>query len=152
MSKTIRTVTDRRVAVVSAGVTKLVRATDVRRIAVAAAGIRGPAGTGSQQFFDFAYGDPSPVTLVTVAAGKRILSCEIAILTPFDGVGASLQVGDAGQLDRLMAASDNLPSVSSVFSVSPNIGYGSATELLLSIVPGAGATAGSGMVVLTIQT
>ena len=44
MSKTIRTTSTQRLAVVSAGTTKLVRTTQTRRIAVALAGIRGPGG------------------------------------------------------------------------------------------------------------
>lgn len=97
----------------------------------------------------FFYGDATPKPLFTIEANKRILSISIFITTAFDGIGASLSVGDASNYSSLMATSDILPNIESVWEVTPSVVYGTATPLFLSIVPGSGATAGAGLITIT---
>lgn len=99
----------------------------------------------------FAYGDASPVIIGEVPSGKEILEVQIFILTPFDGAGAALQVGIVGTPADLMASSENDPTSAGEYSVAPLIPYGSATNIILTITPGSGASAGAGIVLVTFQ-
>ena len=110
------------------------------------------AGSAGVTQYAFSYGDASPALIVTIPAGKIVYGVSINISVPFDGIGASLQIGDAGVADRLMTASQNEPSTVGAYSTSPSYLYGTATQLNLSITPGAGATQGSGLIILSIQT
>lgn len=100
---------------------------------------------------NFAYGDATPATIATAIAGKLVYGVGLHIKTPFDGVGATLRVGDAGQLDRLMTTAENAPGQVGSSTTTPAHAYGADTQILLSITPGAGATTGSGVVILHIQ-
>lgn len=117
-----------------------------------AAGVQGPPGSGGGAIeINFAFGDATPATLITATAGKIVYGIGVHIRVPFDGVGAQVTVGDAGDLDRLMTAVENdLTSVGSN-ETNPAYAYGSNTQLLLSITPGAGASQGSGLVTIYIQ-
>lgn len=109
----------------------------------------GANGSGGIEF-PFAWGDASPRQIVIAVAGKLIYGVQIHIATAFDGVGASLTVGDAGQTDRLMSVYKSDPNTAGTYTASPAHRYGVATPILLTINPGAGASAGAGL--LTIFT
>lgn len=117
-------------------------------------GPQGPVGAtgGATIEIPFAYGDATPATLVTATAGKLIYGVSLNIKVPFDGVGASLRVGDAGVLDRLMGSAENDPTQICSNTTAPAYAYGSNTAILLSITAGAGATTGAGLAVLYIQS
>ncbi len=100
----------------------------------------------------FSYGDASPEFIVTIPAGKVIASVQLSISTPFDGTGAVLTVGDSITADSLMSAVDNDPSVMGSSTTYPCSFYGTSTQALLSITPGAGATQGAGVIILTFQS
>jgi len=114
-------------------------------------GLTGPAG-GAAVEMSFSYGDATPATIATAVAGKLVYGVGVHIKVPFDGVGAALRVGDAGQLDRLMAATENDPTQVGSSTTAPAYAYGVNTAVLLSVTPGAGATQGSGIIVLYIQS
>lgn len=99
----------------------------------------------------FAYGDASPSTIVSAPTGKVIYEVEIAITQTFDGVGAALKVGDGSVSDRLMKTTENDPTQVGSNKTAPAYSYGSATAVLLTITPGAGATQGRGVVFVRIQ-
>lgn len=99
----------------------------------------------------FAFGDATPSNLLIVPGGKLIYVAEIIMLTPFDGVGCSLSIGDSGNLSRLMAVDQNDPTSDATYVTTPAISYGVDTQLLLTIVQGSGATQGNGLVRLSIQ-
>lgn len=125
----------------------------VAEIAVVTVGEAGPAGpagppgsaAGTYQA-TFAYGDASPAIVATVPAGKVVYEVEIAIVTPFDGAGAALSVGDAGLPDRLMTLIENDPTQRGSNTTAPAYQYASDTDILLTITPGAGASQGNGIV------
>lgn len=96
----------------------------------------------------FAYGDATPKLIHITAANEVIFSASIVILEPFNGVGAALQLGDVGDLSRLIAQVD--PLQVATFTFTPGFTYTEVTQLLLSITPGAGATQGKGFVLLKI--
>lgn len=114
------------------------------------AGPPGTNGSGGIEF-PFAWGDASPRQIVIAAAGKLVYSVQIHISTPFNGVGASLTVGDAGQSDRLMSVYQSDPNTAGNYTAAPSHRYGTATPLLLTINPGAGASAGVGLLTLFIE-
>jgi hypothetical protein len=101
--------------------------------------------------FNFAFGDASPAVLNVATAGKQIFDVEVNLTQPFDGVGASLTIGDAAILDRLMSESQNDPATAGRYQTAPEFVYGGDTQLLLSIIPGEGATTGAGVVAIRVQ-
>lgn len=120
----------------------------------AANGIKWTAGGGSASSFievPFSYGDASPKLLGIIASGKMVLNCSVRIINPFNGTSAALSVGSSGTPDDIMATGDNYPGIQSTWSNNPNTIYGSDTNVYLTINSGADATAGSGLLVLTIQ-
>lgn len=110
----------------------------------------GPAGAASVEI-NFAFGDATPVTVVTALANKLVYSAQLHILVPFNGVGAALTVGDAAQPDRLMKANENDVLTAGANTTAPAYAYAVNTPLLLSITPGAGASQGAGVLILGIQ-
>ena len=117
------------------------------------AGPPGPAGASGAGAVEiaFAFGDATPKTLVTAGAGKLAYRVAIHISTAFDGSGATLQIGDAGDPARLMAASQNLPGEVGSYETNPNHRYAGSTVLLLTITPGGGVSQGAGIVTLQVQ-
>ena len=116
-------------------------------------GPTGPAGPPGSVAVEanFAFGDATPAAITTALAGKLVYGVELYIKTPFDGVGAQVVVGDAGQADRLMAANENDLLTVGGNHTTPAHAYAVDTPILLSITPGAGATQGAGVIVLRIQ-
>lgn len=117
------------------------------------AGATGPAGPPGAAAIEvaFSYGDATPVSAATALAGKLVYGVQIHIRVPFNGTGAALTVGDAGDTARLMAAVDNDPTAVGGYTTTPAYAYGSDTGVTLSITPGAGASQGAGILVLYIQ-
>lgn len=114
------------------------------------AGPVGPPGPAGIEF-NFAFGDATPATVVTALAGKMVYGVQLHIKVPFDGAGAALVVGDAAQANRLMAAAENDVTTVGSNTTAPAYVYTANTPILLGITPGAGATQGSGVLVLSIQ-
>ena len=122
----------------------------VTSVNVGRAGKDGLDGSGMIQI-NFAYSDASPALLALATANKLVYKVQVHIKTPFDGIGASLQVGDAASFDRLMKSTENDPALIGSNETNPAHGYAVDTPLLLSINAGAGATQGSGLLTLHIQ-
>jgi hypothetical protein len=100
----------------------------------------------------FNYGDASPKLLTTVPANKLVLMSSIVIKTAMNGTGPSLTIGSTSVPDDVMATTDNAPGILSNWTNNPDTVYGSDTPIYLTINNGSGATAGSGLVILQIQT
>jgi len=100
----------------------------------------------------FSFGDSSPVNVIVAASGQLIESVKILILTTFNGVGAALEVGDAGQSDRLLSQNQVNPSVAATYESNPNYTYGASTQIKLTITPGTGASQGSGLLIITYKS
>jgi len=129
--------------------------TEEKAIVVVSLGEQGPQGPAGADgnFIEvaFAYGDASPAVIATALAGKAVFQVGLHILVPFDGGAPELTIGDASNPDRLMAAHENDPTQVGSNTTAPAYVYGEDTELILTIVPGAGASQGSGLVTLSIQ-
>ena len=99
---------------------------------------------------NFAYGDASPLALYTIptSPAKTCWAVALAIDTPFNGTSPSLTIGDVGDADRLMAATQNDPTTAGTYTTNPAHVYAAGSVITLTIVPGAGASAGSGKIQL----
>jgi hypothetical protein len=106
------------------------------------------AGTGSSSLIEhpFAWGDANPATVGIPLQGQTVFRAEIVITSAFDGAGASLKLGDAGNNERLIAAADVDPAQVAVFETAPAVTFDGLTAVLLTIVPGSAASAGRGVV------
>jgi hypothetical protein len=111
-----------------------------------------PGSTAAFIEVPFNYGDASPKPIAIVPANKVVLMSSIVVTTGFNGVTATLTVGSATTPDDIMSTSDVAPSVLSTWSSNPNTVYGVDTQVYLTINNGSGATAGSGILILQIQT
>jgi hypothetical protein len=130
---------------------------DIQVVTVGEVGPPGPAGpagagSGGGTQANFAYGDATPAAVVTAAAGKVVYSVEVVIVVPFDGVGAAITVGDAAVPDRLMNAGENALTLVGSNTTAPAYRYNVDTPVLLSITPGAGASQGSGAIIIHVQS
>jgi len=100
---------------------------------------------------NFSYGDATPAALGIVPAGKVIELIELIITEVFNGASPSLKIGDIITPDSIMTASENDPTSLGNYEAHPDFSFGTAKTLYLTIVPGAGATTGKGLVVITFQ-
>lgn len=119
-------------------------------ITVAVQGAPGTDGSGMVSI-PFQYGNATPKSLVVALAGKTVYSVALYITESFDGVGASLSVGDAGSAGRLMLTTENDPLSVGGYITNPSYSYGADTQLLLTINQGAGPSQGAGVVLLQIE-
>lgn len=113
-------------------------------------GVSSDPSAGWLQTFQmsFTWQDSSPKFVAKVPAGRTLSWAQLLIQQPFNGSGAALSLGDAADIGRIIPADGNLPREVSGFEVNPCYTYSSATDVLLFISPGLGATSGSGLVSL----
>ena len=116
-------------------------------VSVAEQGIPGAAGLGAIRK-DFGFGDSTPDLIVMANAGDVVYEVEIVIMTPFDGTGAALTIGDSAQNDRLMQSTQNDPATPATYGAIPDYKYSVVTPINLYISPGAGATQGAGFILI----
>lgn len=114
-------------------------------------GLPGSAGTPRIEI-SFSFGDATPAELFIAVAGKLIERITIFIETAFDGLTPTLTIGDEDNPSLLMDSFENNPSEEAAYQVTPNFFYESDTQILLFISPGLGASQGSGLVVVEMQT
>lgn len=108
----------------------------------------GPPGNGPNLRVPFAFGDASPRLVLTDASQLLIFSVRVHVSVPFDGVGSALSVGTQSDTDAFVPGTQVDLGVSSEFEFSPNVILGANEGLLFTLVSGAGATRGSGWIVI----
>jgi len=114
-------------------------------------GIPGSAGTPRIEI-PFSFGDATPANLFMAVTGKLIERITLFIETAFDGETPSLTIGDEDDSALLMDSFENDPKEEAAYQVTPNLAYETDTQVLLFITPGLGASQGSGLVVVEMQT
>lgn len=114
-----------------------------------ARGIPGSSGSGLIAPINFSYGDSSPANILVFSETSEVMSLSLQIEQPFDGAGAALSLGTAANPQELFAEAEVLPGTAATFEFSPRIEYPAGTVLVLTITPGAGATQGSGQLVIS---
>lgn len=109
----------------------------------------GNAGApGGVNVVNFAFGDATPTVIMSANANSLVAEIQLYFLTPFDGVGAAVSVGDAIDPERFMQRSENDPATVATFCTFPTLKLAVNTDILLYITPGAGAGSGSGFAVV----
>jgi hypothetical protein len=98
--------------------------------------------------YNFAYGDSTPQVVASLPAPCRVVQVAVIIDTPFNGTGAAFSVGDAVNHSRLMSPGEIDLSFIGTFYTDPGYFYSGPTDLNIYITPGAGASAGSGEVII----
>lgn len=106
-------------------------------------GVTGPTGPDSIVSVNFAYNEVSPA-VITVLAGVSVIDVRVIIDTVFDGVGASISVGDGADNSILMTSAQNDPTAVGTYSATPNKFYASETVVGLYFSPGDSAHSGAG--------
>lgn len=92
----------------------------------------------------FAFGDASPLPVFTPAVNCTDILVRLVIDTPFNGAGAALKLGTVAQPEALLAASHNDPTAAGGYEAAPDAALVAGVPIVLSIVPGTGATQGAG--------
>lgn len=113
-------------------------------------GPAGPSGTGQVAPIAFSYGDASPAPIYTPSANCIADVVQAVIRVPFNGVGALIAVGTAADPELLMPYAYNAPGQVGTYEVSPDVVLLAGVAIILTIVPGAGAVAGSGHIMLNL--
>lgn len=74
--------------------------------------------------------DDGAVALESVPAGAVILRATVVVLTAFDGSAPTLDIGDAGDPDRLVPAADVDLDTVGTYAIAPSYRYGALTALV----------------------
>lgn len=102
----------------------------------------------SEKDIYFTYADVTSRLIYTTGINEIILTVTVVILIPFNGTGASISIGDSTVTDRLANNTQIYLNEVGEYSINPTYKYTSATHINLIITPGAGATQGSGYIII----
>lgn len=115
-------------------------------------GAQGPAGSSGAGLLppiNFSYGDASPAVVLLLSVTSEIAAVSLQIEEAFNGVGASIALGTAGEPGALIPSADNDPSMLVTYEFSPRIEYAGGTLILLTINAGTGGSSGRGQIIVT---
>ena len=93
----------------------------------------------------FAWGDVSEREIFSLLAGAVIAEVNVWMLEEFNGVGPVLTIGRPADTDELMNTTEVDPTILSSFSTRPGKEYLFGESVKLYMTPGAGASAGRGV-------
>jgi hypothetical protein len=96
----------------------------------------------------FAYTDVSSRLIYTTDENEIILTVTVVILTPFNGTGVSISIGDSSISDRLVNNTQVYLDQAGEYSINPVYKYTSATPINLYLNQGTGGTQGSGYILI----
>jgi len=112
----------------------------------------GPAGAATAiEGERFAYNEVSPILYLSVPANKLVLECRVIIETPFNGVGATLSIGDSANPESLLSITQNNPFEVGGYYTTPLKSYLVDTELQLFMNPGTDPSQGSGRFFILVE-
>ncbi len=112
-------------------------------------GAIGPSGSALPAI-SFGYGDASPRLIHVFDEQSLLAELQLVIQQPFDGEGATLRLRTGTGL-VVMDTDQNAPALAATFETTPGAQLPAGTGLYLEIIPGAGATAGAGQVLLNLH-
>lgn len=127
----------------------------VRVVEATSPGVQGPAGAagasgaGLLSPINFAYGDASPAAVLTLGTDSEIAAVSLQVEEAFNGTGASVSFGVAGDPESLFPAAFVALSSTGIFQFSPRVEYAAGTQLILTITPGSGASQGRGQIIVS---
>lgn len=108
----------------------------------------GPSGSGALPAYTFHFGDASPATVFTLSDAREIVLISLQVEEAFDGVGATASLGVTGQPELLMPAVDGALGTVGIYEFSPREELDDNTPIIITIVPGSGASTGRGQLVI----
>ncbi|MCX7689010.1 MAG: hypothetical protein N2045_13675 [Fimbriimonadales bacterium] len=114
-------------------------------------GPSGAAGDAEIRTIPFAYNNVTPFPVLQLPYAVLVRSAAIHIRTAFNGAGAALELGIAGQPGLLIPANRNLPNRINQYRTNPDAELAPNTQILLTITPGGGATQGQGVITLELS-
>jgi hypothetical protein len=123
------------------------RVTDATGAEIDPASTPTPGDDSNRKIVAFAFGDASPLPILTVPNDCTDILARLVIDTPFDGAGAQLKLGTSGNPEALLAAVHNDPTQAAGYEAAPDVSLSAGQQILLTITPGAGATQGAGRVI-----
>ncbi|MDN5939261.1 MAG: hypothetical protein L0H83_11440 [Salinisphaera sp.] len=98
----------------------------------------------------FAFGD-APTVLYTPAVASAVVRVRVRVTAAFNGLGATLTLGTAADPDAFVTSADlDLGGVME-YELTPDAAVAAGEGIVLTITAGTGATAGTGVVLLTIR-
>lgn len=109
-------------------------------------GPRGAPG-GSIPAIEFAFGDAPRVVFTPDAAGL-LTYARVKYTEVFNGANPQLFAGTLADPDAAMPAAFNDPRSLEEYEYTPDIRLATGESIILTIVPGAGASAGAGILIL----
>jgi hypothetical protein len=112
-------------------------------------GMPGPPGPPAVAI-PFTFADAPAILLSPLSTGQVIGRVSVLVETPFDGGGASLQVGTPAAPGLVLGPADIFPSVPATYASGTLFLVHAPDTLRLAIAPGAGATQGSGYVLAEV--
>lgn len=96
----------------------------------------------------FAYGDATPADIYIPHEAGVLTLARVQVITPFDGAGAEIQIGTAADPDAFVGAADVDLAVAAGWEVIPDANVAAGEPITLTLIPGAGATAGAGRILI----
>lgn len=102
------------------------------------------------QEFSFTFASGSPFLLTPLRAGDRMMRAVVVIDTVFNGAGAGVQLGTAASPGGIFSTADIDVTVADYYQSLQIFQLAVTANLQLEITPGAGATQGSGRVLLEV--
>lgn len=108
----------------------------------------GPAGLsgGTVPAIGFSFGDATPATIFTCTSNAVLTQVSVVIDTVFNGASPSIKVSVGAVI--VMPTSENDPTQAAEYQAAPALAISHGDQVALTIIPGAGATAGSGRIFL----
>ena len=99
----------------------------------------------------FHQGDATPQLICVTPANTVVTKVELVILTAFDGIAPTVEVGTATIFNDLMNTTDNNPLLLSNWTVEPGAKYTTPQSVFLSIAADSGSTGYAMIVITTVQ-
>jgi len=115
--------------------------------ATGATGPAGASGAGQVAPIAFSFGD-APHTIFTAPAAGVLSYVRVSIETPFNGVGASFELGTSIGDGSAMPSAYVDPHTVADYEHTPDLALTSGQHVYVTIIPGSGATAGNGVIFL----
>jgi hypothetical protein len=112
----------------------------------------GGGGGASAFLVPFTYQSASPLEIAPLHVGSVVVRTAVLITTAFNGAGASVELGTSGLPTEFFAPGDvDVTATGDTFDNPALFDSAVATNVVLVIVPGAGATAGAGLVLCELK-
>lgn len=108
------------------------------------------SGGDNSQIVHFSYQSPSQMTLQALLVGQIVEYASVVIDTPFDDLGASIEIGIAANLGAVLSRNDIVTSIAGQYETDGLMTISVPELLILTIDPGQ-STQGSGYLLYRVR-